>query len=176
MKKNFTNEIYTDWMRSTQEKKYKEIMLDFILPLREKIDFDKEKVLDIGVGKAWFEKKMFERGLKADFIGVDVEKTSMSIGGVDFILGSGDYLPFQDSSFNFIVSFDTVHLLKNPSEIERVLKNGGYALISTHCNETNFKSKREKINSLFELEVLKEEIVGDPLDEMSLVVLLKKGP
>lgn len=174
MVKEFTSEIYSDWMKSAQEKKYKEIMLDFILPLRSEINFEKERILDIGVGKAWFEKKLFERGVKTRVIGIDVERTDPSTKGIDFIIGSGDYLPFKDSSFKMVVSFDTVHLLQNPSEIERVLEKGGYALISAFSNERNLKRKKEKINSLFDLKVLKEEVVGDPQEEMSYVVLMKK--
>ncbi len=176
MGQEFTGKIYSDWMKSTQEKKFKEIILDFILPLKGKVDLERDRVLDVGVGKGWFEKKLLERGIDVRVTGIDVEKTDMATKGIDFIVGSGDRMPFQNGSFDFVISFDTVHLLRKPEEIERVLAPGGYALISTHCNERNFKKKEQKLKSLFGLKELKEGIVGDPRDEMSYVVLFKKGP
>ncbi len=175
MAENFTSEIYSDWMRSTQEKKYKEILLDFIIPLRGKIDLENSKIADIGIGKGWFEKKAVESGFDINTVGLDIEKMDMATDRIDLVVGSGDYIPFKDSSFDVVLSFDTVHLLKKPWEIERILSEGGHAIISTHCNERNFKRKGDKVKSLFDLEVLKEGLVGDPDDEMSYVVLFRNG-
>lgn len=174
MPDRFTGEIYKDWMKSTQEKKYNDIILDFILPLKNELNFEREKILDVGVGKAWFEKKLFERGIKTNVIGLDIERTGLATEGVDFILGSGDRIPFEDESFGMVVSFDTVKLLKRPGEIERVLKGGGYALISIYCNERNLNSRKQKIKSLFDLKILKEGLVGNPEEEVSYAVLMKK--
>lgn len=175
MGQEFTDEIYSDWMKSTQEKKNKEILLDFILPMKEKLNLTNNRVLDVGIGKGWFEKKLKDHDLETEVIGIDVEKTDLATDGINFIVGSGDYMPFQGNSFDLVFSFDTIHLLKNPGEIERILSRGGYAIISTHCNERNFKSKGDKIKSLFNMEVLKEGLVGDPKDEMSYVVLFRNG-
>ncbi|MFP4115903.1 MAG: class I SAM-dependent methyltransferase [Candidatus Aenigmatarchaeota archaeon] len=175
MSEGFSSRIYSDWMKSTQEKKYTEILLDFILPLKNKLNIENCRVLDVGVGKGWFEKKLIERGMDAEIVGLDIEKTDLATEGVRLMLGSGDRIPLKEESFDFVVSFDTVHLLKSPEEIERVLSKGGYALITSHCNERNFKKKKQKINSLFEMDVLKEGLVGDPQEEMSYAVLLKKG-
>lgn len=175
MGEGFTGKIYSDWMKSTQEKKYNEIILDFVLPLKNKIDLEEDRVLDIGVGKGWFEEKLHKRGIEAEFVGIDVEKTDMATEGIELIVGDGNQMPFKDSSFKLIISFDTVHLLENPKEIQRVITRGGYALISAHCNERNFKKKGDKIKSLFGMKVLKEGVVGDPRDEMSYVVLFQNG-
>ncbi len=175
MTQEFTREIYSDWMRSTQEKKYKEILLDFILPMKDKINLDRDKILDVGIGKGWFEKKLRDRGIENSIIGLDVEKMGLASKDIEFIVGSGDYMPFRNNSFDIVLSFDTIHLLKRPQEIERVLSDDGYAIISTHCNERNFKKRGDKIKSLFDMEVLKEGIVGDPNDEMSYVVLFRNG-
>lgn len=175
MNDNFTGEIYSDWMKTTQEKKYNEILIDYILPLKNEIDFARNKTLDIGIGKAWFEKKLNERGIKANVIGVDIERTDMAVDNVDFLVADGNNLPFRDKQFNFVVSFDTIHLLKNPSEIERVMKSDGYALISIFCNEFNWIDKKKKLKSLFSnLNIIKESLVGDPKDEISYVALMKK--
>ncbi len=172
----FTSEIYSDWMKSTQGKKYKDVFLDFILPLKGNMDLEKDKILDIGIGKGWFEKKLHERGVRTEVFGLDVEKTDLATDSVNFIVGDGDYMPFKDSCFDMVISFDTIHILKNPGEIERVIKKGGFALISTYCNERNFKEKAQRIKSLFGMKELKEGLVGDPNEEMSYVVLFKKGP
>lgn len=173
---SFTGEIYEDWMKSAQEKKYKEVILDFILPLKDRVDFRKDRILDMGIGKGWFEKKLFERGMQPNVIGVDIENMDLATRGVEFIIGSGNYLPFKGRSFKFVVSFETIHLLKRPAEIERVIQDGGYLLVSTHCNERNLNDKKKKIDSMFGLKVVKEEVVGDPREELSYVALLKRGP
>ncbi|MFP4116672.1 MAG: class I SAM-dependent methyltransferase [Candidatus Aenigmatarchaeota archaeon] len=175
MGQEFTGEIYSDWMKSTQEKKYREIILEFILPIKDKIDLSSDRVLDVGVGKGWFEKKLHEREIESSITGLDVDKTDLAIEGIDFVVGDGNRMPFEDSSFDFVISFDTIHLLKRPKEIERVVSEGGYALISTYCNERNFKSRGDKVKSLFDMEILKEGVVGDPSHEMSYVVLFRNG-
>lgn len=176
MSEKFTSEIYSDWMKTTQEKKYREVFLEFVLPLKQKMDLNRSTVLDIGIGKGWFEKKLFESGVNSEVIGLDIEKMDLATEGVDFLLASGDHLPFKDEHFDLVVCFDTIHLLKRPQELERVLKEDGYALISIFCNERNLKEKKEKVKSMLDLRIVKECLVGDPEKEISQTFLMKKGP
>ena len=171
----FTPSIYSDWMKKVQNKKYEGILIDFLLPLHRKLDFNKMKFLDVGIGKGWFEKRLLNRGIKPIMIGIDMEKDYSKIDKVKTIIGDGSTLPFKNEYFDFIISLDTLHLIRNTSEIFRVLKKDGYALISIFCNEYNAKDKRDNfLARIGDVKILKEGIVGDPDEELSYVFLLKK--
>jgi len=53
---------------------------------------------------------------------------------VSFEKGDAEDMPFEDDTFDLVISGNTLHLVKNPvrmfSEIQRVLKPGGRFLVS----------------------------------------------
>lgn len=172
-----TKNIYSQWMKDTQEKKYEGIFLDFLLPMRQKIKLDEITVIDVGVGNGWFEKHLIERGVTATVIGVDVDRREKEkIDGLTIVDADGNRLPFKDKSFGFLVSIDTVHLLSNTDELIRVVKDNGYILVTTFCNEYNIRERRDSLHRSFSsCMLLKEGLVGEHDKEQSYVALFKKG-
>ncbi|UCG95027.1 MAG: class I SAM-dependent methyltransferase [archaeon] len=150
----FTEKIYSRWMKENQLAKYKH--------LKEILPEIKGNVLDIGVGPGWFEEFL---GIKA--IGIDVDRESAAR-----VIASGDFLPFRDKTFDFVVCLDTIHLL-NGKDVSRVMRGNGILLVSHFVNKGNEeKVKKTLLNMFPEFKLSEGRIVGNK--EKDLVLVLKK--
>ncbi|RLF60918.1 MAG: hypothetical protein DRN16_04235 [Thermoplasmata archaeon] len=148
----FTSEIYPKWMKEKQMEKYED-MKKFLPNLNG-------LVLDVGCGEKWLNEFLDEKyGIK--YIGVDI------LYNPD-IFSSGDELPFKSYVFDFIFCIDTIHLLKNGGEMKRVLKPGGYIIIS----EPKSMWKDKFLNTFKDLKILKKCIIGK--EEKDILLILKK--
>lgn len=104
------------------------IALGFI---EEAVSFSKGLLLDIGCGQKPY-LKLFEPHVEA-YIGLEHPNTQSKSQVVD-IYGDTLNLPFRGESFDTIVSFQVLEHVPEPdkmiSEIERVLKKGGYLILT----------------------------------------------
>jgi ubiquinone/menaquinone biosynthesis C-methylase UbiE len=68
-----------------------------------------------------------------------------SISNIDFEVGDSCNLSFEDSSFDVVIASNVLHLLFEPekslSEIRRVLKPDGIAILPTFCHANNIQSR-----------------------------------
>ncbi|MFB6088232.1 MAG: methyltransferase domain-containing protein, partial [Candidatus Aenigmatarchaeota archaeon] len=158
----FTPYIYSDWMREIQEKKFEGLFIDFILPLKSELNFNSIKMLDVGIGKGWFEDKFKDRNMNPDIFGLDIETFKPS-KNFERVVGDGNLLPFKNSTFDLLVSVDTMHLIDNPREVFRVMKNNSFAILGIFSSPYNLNEKRkELLTKAKNLNLLKESVVGDP--------------
>jgi ubiquinone/menaquinone biosynthesis C-methylase UbiE len=97
-------------------------------------------VLDIASGSGYGTYIMAGEAEKV--IGVDVDEESVKYAqrnykrpNTEFKVGDAEKIPLEDASVDVVVTFETVEHIKNYkkflSEIKRVLKPGGFAIIST---------------------------------------------
>ena len=92
-------------------------------------DFSGKKVLDNGCGTGWFGKILQDKG--ADVIGIDISDTLLEKASKDIPTkkASSYKLPFDDQTFDYVISFMVIHILDNPikalREVYRVLKPNG---------------------------------------------------
>jgi len=81
------------------------------------------KVLDVGCGDKFLKESFESKGLLYQGIDIDV---------IDF---NNDEFPFPDNSFDLVVSLAVIEHIKNTenflSEINRILKKGGFVFFST---------------------------------------------
>jgi ubiquinone/menaquinone biosynthesis C-methylase UbiE len=103
------------------------------------------KALDIGTGTGWLSIG-FAQGLPGvHVVGLDLSDVVLELARenaqksgvssrVSFEKGDAQDMPFEDDTFDLVISSNTLHLLKNPvrmfDEIQRVLKPDGRFLIS----------------------------------------------
>ena len=93
-----------------------------------------ERLLDVGSGDGGVARLL--RSRVAEVVAVDVESSDLwdeSEDGIQFMVASGEELPFEDAAFDLIHSKDSLHHMDDPEkaiqEYRRVLKPGGAALI-----------------------------------------------
>ncbi|HCW09111.1 MAG TPA: hypothetical protein DGG95_17270 [Cytophagales bacterium] len=104
----------------------------------------KETITDIGCGPGYLLQSVSKEFPENKLVGVDISKemvekakanfASMGYGErIEFRQGAADYLPFDDSTQDFIVSTFSLHHWADPEasfkEIFRILKPGGQMLI-----------------------------------------------
>lgn len=115
----------------------------------QKIGLSKDKlILDVGCGTGAIIKKLNEAGYKAQ--GVDVSEEALKYcrqKGLQVIQGGADRLPFADNYFDAVISLDMLEHLKDDrkavEEISRVIKPGGYLIITVPAHQFLWSSHDE---------------------------------
>jgi ubiquinone/menaquinone biosynthesis C-methylase UbiE len=103
------------------------------------------KVLDVGAGTGRLAIE-FAQGIPGvDVVGLDLSDVALELARanaresevprrISFEKGDAEDMPFEDSSFDLVISSNTLHLIDDPirmfDEIQRVLKPGGRFFIS----------------------------------------------
>jgi ubiquinone/menaquinone biosynthesis C-methylase UbiE len=81
-----------------------------------------------------------------EMIRIACEKQSQrNISNIDFEVGDSCNLAFKDGTFDVVIASNVLHLLFDPakslSEINRVLKTDGKAILPTFCHAENVQSR-----------------------------------
>lgn len=116
--------------------------------------------LEIGIGSGRVSFQLIQK-TKLSFVGIDLSKEMLKLAErkmtpyrkkSSLLLGDAEHLPFQDNTFNLVISVSTLHYLRSPKraleEISRVLKRKGvfvYGDVGMHeMDKTGFMDKLEK--------------------------------
>jgi ubiquinone/menaquinone biosynthesis C-methylase UbiE len=105
----------------------------------------KGTVLDLGSGTGILSVELAKAFPELEFVGLDLSEAAVSVASeqaaestvaarVSFEQGDAEDMPFEDASFDLVVSSNTLHLLKKPvrvfDETQRVLSPSGKFIIS----------------------------------------------
>ena len=112
---------------------------------------DGASILDVGCGVGYFTALLSEAG--GDVCGVDVDPSSISVAtqmiGNKFVIGSAEWLPFQDNSFDKILCSEVLeHIVDDNravSEIRRVAKPGAVIVLTVPSPEGLFGARIKSI-------------------------------
>jgi ubiquinone/menaquinone biosynthesis C-methylase UbiE len=95
-------------------------------------------LLDIGCGTGLFVEKYIQHGGRGTGVDISekmVEKARRRCPDCEFIVGTGENLPFGDSTFNAVSSVLVFSYVKDPvamlSEVNRILEPGGSVALCT---------------------------------------------
>jgi ubiquinone/menaquinone biosynthesis C-methylase UbiE len=116
-------------------------------------------VLDAACGVGYGSALLAQRGA-CSVVGLDLSQHALeqarsrfTVPGVTFVRGDVLALPFDDASFDAIVSFETVEHVANPDgfmcEVARVLRPGGVILCSTPNRD--FRGRTQNPHHIHEL-------------------------
>ncbi len=111
--------------------------------VKKLIKLNKKKILNVGVGDAYFEKTVEEKGLKAYSLDPDPEsiKKVISCLKIEAKVGNLEDIPFPDNFFEAVVVSEVLehipkeNMTKVFSEIKRVLSAGGIVIGTVPRNE-----------------------------------------
>lgn len=103
-----------------------------------------DRILDIGCGKGFLLEAFKEKHF-AQLAGLEISEYALTKASPDIkehiTLGNAKKLPFQDRSFDLVVSINTLHNLELPDlvdslkEIQRVTKKNSYLCVESYRNE-----------------------------------------
>ncbi len=112
-----------------------------------------DKILDVGCGKGFLLHEFTRAVPGVKVKGIDISEYGIANSKEEvrpFLqLGNATKLPFEDKSFDFVLSITTLHNLynydlhKSLQEIARVSKGKGYVAVEAYRNE------REKVNLMY---------------------------
>ena len=148
---------YAEFAKNTQEirKEYKR------LADRTASMIQKGKLLEIGPGPGYISIEIARLSPEMEIIGLDISDTMIEIAKknanehglserIEFRKGDASRMPFEDSSFNFVVSSGSLHHWKKPvqvfNEVYRVLKSNCRAMISDLRKDAPQEKIREWAN------------------------------
>ncbi|RIW37415.1 class I SAM-dependent methyltransferase [Bacillus salacetis] len=115
-------------------------------------DLQERKVLDAGCAAGWYTKQLIDRGAEVTATDISpemVDSAKRRTGDKAEILciDLDSDLPFEENSFDLIVSSLTLHYIKDWtgvfSEFRRILKPGGEFLFSVHHPLTDLRLLKE---------------------------------
>jgi len=108
-------------------------------------EMSRSKALDLGSGTGILALELAKHFPELEFVGLDLSEAAVSVAReqaaesavaarVSFECGDAEDMPFDEGSFDLVVSSNTLHLLKNPitmfDEVQRVLSPTGRFIIS----------------------------------------------
>ena len=131
--------LYQESLKSDQvdyETPYESVATDFYQELiTGVIENSSARILDLGCFKGILVDKLSDYST----VGLDVTTAGFMKQG-KYVLGTGEQLPFKDDSFDCVAMTEVIEHILEPErvfvEIRRILKDGGYLLI-THPNKYN---------------------------------------
>ena len=125
-------------------------------------------ILDVGTGPGWLLVKLHQQSPRLRLMGLDaspsmVAKAQKNMANaelfdiVEIKEGKANHMPFDDSSFDTVVSTGAIHHWKEPTaglnETYRVLKHGGYALMYDLVSDTPASVLKERAHEFGRLKM-----------------------
>lgn len=109
-----------------------------------------DRILDVGCGKGFLVYDLIKEGVPVDVYGIDISEYAIKNSPFSIRMklrqGSADALPYEDKSFDLIISINTLHNLpkdrciKALQEIERVSRGKSYIVVDSYYSH---EQKRE---------------------------------
>ena len=148
-RKSFAHGVFEDIevakRYNKETKKWIGLVAKSFISVAKKWRINKDKVLDIGTGTGLLAIEIAKRFPVVEVIGLDLSDMVLEVARenvqnsevplrVSFEKGDAEDMPFDDNTFDLVISSNTLHLIKNPirifDEIQRVLKSNGKFIIS----------------------------------------------
>jgi len=150
-------ELYDSWFKTPAGSKVFELELNTLFNIIK--PSKGMKMLDVGIGTGIFALEFKKKGIEIS--GIDPSKKMIEIAlkrGLNARAGSGEDIPFKDSSFDIALSMTSIEFSDDPdrftSEMVRIVKPSGAVIIAV-LNMFSFYGIERKIKGLFKKTVFK---------------------
>ena len=137
-KELFYNTFSDKWENSINKIETRKRIKVVFGKLLKGIELKGKEFLEIGCGLGHFAEKAYEKGAKVTAIDIGeklVEKTKERVPGGKILVASAAELPFEDEFFDIVLSTEVIEHVEDQksafSEMLRVLKRGGYLVLTT---------------------------------------------
>ncbi|MFH1839695.1 MAG: class I SAM-dependent methyltransferase [Nanoarchaeota archaeon] len=145
---------YYDEISSGYNELHKEEQLKKIKIIIKELNITNEMVLDVGCGTAFYS------DLFKDYTGIDNSEGMLEKANSNVILGNAEELPFEDDSFDIVISVTALHNVKGfkkaIKEMERVSK--GKIAISVLKKSKHFDEIKKELKDYKQIEEEKDII------------------
>ena len=145
---------YYDEISFGYDELHKEEQLKKVKIIIKELNITNEKVLDVGCGTAFYA-DLFEY-----YTGLDSSKGMLKKSKANVILGNAEELPFEENSFDVVISVTALHNVKDfkkaIKEMERVSK--GKIAISILKKSKHFDEIKSELKSYKQIEEDKDII------------------
>ena len=147
---------------------------------------DKQRVLEIGVGKGDLATRLVSENKIYMYVGVDITEVGVRIAdrkiksGFQFLVSDGTYLPFRPNMFDIIICSETIEHItqkeKLMSEMRMVLRTKGFLILTTpNPDRQLFDIVPNILCKIPRLNFRSKQVVESPLDRHELADLLEDG-
>ncbi|HWC31729.1 MAG TPA: class I SAM-dependent methyltransferase [Actinomycetota bacterium] len=136
-----------------------------------------ERILDIGSGHGFNDRDIASAGARVAAIDLDRDRlryarTHNAVAGVRFLAVDAERLPFDDASFDKVVSFCVIEHFRDDDavldEVARVLVPGGWLVLSADSLsnpelrdvERTAQARRYSVNNLYTIGSLREKLAA----------------
>lgn len=137
-KELFYNNFAPKWEKYINKAETRKRLKVVFLDLLKGISLKDKDFLEIGCGLGYFSLEALNRGAKVTVVDVgknlvDITKNRVKKG--KFIIASASRLPFKDNSYDIVLCTEVIEHVEDQkkafNEMFRVLKKGGYLVITT---------------------------------------------
>lgn len=94
-------------------------------------------VLEVGCGQGWLTRQLLEALPEARVVGLDIRDDAIEfarelVPGAEFLVATGERLPFDDASFDLVVCSEVLEHVEDPTVVLREIKRvwRGHAVLS----------------------------------------------
>lgn len=150
--------IYDSWFQTPAGRKVFELELNTLLEIIK--PRQNTKMLDVGIGTGIFASEFVARG--ATVYGIDPSEKMLEVAlkrGFNAQLGSGENVPFEDNSFDVVLSMTSAEFSAKPekfiSEMVRVVKPGGLVVLAV-LNLLSFYGTKRRVKGLFKKTIFRD--------------------
>ncbi len=164
---NYISEIYEKAWKKKQEEKYKKA----IQVLKKYLD-EKGEVLDIGAGQGWFYEKLAKKGFRFKQVtAIEPDDRMMKKENEQKLNMKYENETFEEWSeknrnkkYDYVFSFDSLHLLKKPRSVLNHLKKGGICFIAVPFHFENL------LNQFNEKNIIEKGVIGKQEKDTYLII------
>lgn len=171
MKEKILMERIPGPLASLYEKATRQVIENYYSQIAEEVvsDFKEGLLLDLGTGPGYLPIEIVRRSPKVSVIGIDLSRSLLKMARknakeaglserLSFRFGQAADLPFNEATFDMILSTGMLHMLKKPVQVflecYRVLKNEGTAWFFDPAQVSSLIDKTKWKDSLNWLEKL----------------------